>query len=123
MSIKINIKATGITLTPAISDYLQKKIEMLEKFIDPNDTSVMCDAEVGKTTKHHKLGDVYKAEFNLRVAGKFFYAVADTDNLYSSIDKVKDEIAHELASYKTKKATLLRRGGQKVKDLLRGLKW
>ena len=123
MGIKINIKATGISLTPAILDYLTKKIEALERLIDPNDESVHANIEVGKTTKHHKLGDVYRAEINMHVAGKYFYAVAETDNLYASLDKVKDEISHELTSYKTKKTTLLRKSGQKIKQLLRGLKW
>ena len=123
MSIKINIKATGIQLTPAISDYASKKVEILSKLIDPSDESAMCDLEVGKTTGHHKTGDVYRAEINLRVAGKQLRAVAEKENLYAAIDAMKDEISHELKSYKTKKFTLLKKGGQRIKQILRGLKW
>ena len=123
MAIKLNIKATSISLTPAISDYLSRKIDILEKFVDPTDTSVHANVEVGKTTGHHKLGDVYRAEINLHVAGKELRAVAERENLYAAIDAMKDEIAHELTSYKTKKFTLLKKGGQKIKSLLRQLKW
>ena len=46
---KINIKSTSITLTPEITDYLDKKLESLTKFIDPNNAAVTIDVELGKT--------------------------------------------------------------------------
>ncbi|PIR46453.1 MAG: ribosomal subunit interface protein [Candidatus Vogelbacteria bacterium CG10_big_fil_rev_8_21_14_0_10_45_14] len=120
---KINIKATNIELTDAITDYLSKKIEMLEKFIDATPDSVFCDAEIGRTTKHHKGSDIFRAEINLHAAGKYFRAVSEKDNLYASIDEAKDEIARELNSHKTKKETLVRRGGRKVKKILKHLRF
>lgn len=123
MNIKTNIKVTGIELSPAVSDYLTKKVETLSKLIDPADESAMCDIEVGKTTGHHKTGDVYRAEINLRITGKQLRAVAEKGSLYAAIDAMKDEISHELKSYKTKKLTILKKSGQKMKQILRGLKW
>lgn len=123
MTIKTNIKATGISLTPAISDYVSKKVAMLSKFISSDDQSAMADVEVGKSTGHHKAGDVYRAEINLRIAGKQLRAVAEKENLYSAIDSMKDEISRELTSHKTRQFTMLKKGGQKIKALLRGLKW
>jgi len=35
---KFTIKATNISLTPAISDYLDKKLSKLGKFLNPEDT-------------------------------------------------------------------------------------
>jgi|SRR3989344_4635864 len=118
---KTNIKATNIHLTPEMSDYLQKKIDMLDKLIDPADTSVSCNVEVGKTTNHHKTGDVFRTEINLMKDGKYFRAVAEEGTLNASIDEAKDEVMSEIISHKTKRQTLLRRGGATIKNILKGI--
>lgn len=118
---KINIKSTNIHLTPEISDYLQKKVNMLDRMIDASDTSIFCDVEVGKTTNHHKSGDVFRTEINLTKDGKFFRAVAEEGTLYASIDEAKDEILEELKHHKSKRITLIRRGGATVKNILKGI--
>jgi ribosomal subunit interface protein len=116
---KINTKATGISLTPSISEYIEKKIEMLQKFFQDED--VLVNVEVGRTTKHHKSGDIFRAEIQIVMDGQTYYAVSETEDLYSAIDEVKDEIAHELASKKKKTLHLLRRGGVQIKNLLKGI--
>lgn len=117
----INIKATGIALTPAIESYLREKLAHLEKFLDPADPTLRCEVEVGRTTQHHRHGDVFKAEINLHLAGRNLYAANSADDLYAAIDLVKDEIASEIKTFTKKRSTLLRRGGRLVKDILRGL--
>jgi putative sigma-54 modulation protein len=97
---KINIKATGISLTPSISEYTEKKVNMLEKFFDNNEALV--NVEVGKITKHHKSGDVFRAEIQAICNGQTYYAVSETEDLYASIDEVKDEIIREMTSKKKK---------------------
>ena len=119
--IKTNIKATNIELTDSIREYVFKKIELIEKYIEVGDTSALCDVEVGKTTMHHKTGDVFRAEINLRVSGKTFYAVAEKDTLNSALDEVKDEIIKSLTSYKQKRKSLVRQGGAMVKAMLKGM--
>lgn len=118
---KIQIKGTNMNLTDEISDYLHKKINMLEKFIDPNDTSVLCEVEIGRTTNHHKSGDVFRTEINIRQDGKHFRAVAEQESVMASIDEAKDEMSLELSNYKSKKITLLRRGGAAIKNMLKGI--
>jgi len=123
MAIKIdNIKATNMELTPAISDYINKKIEMLEKFVDPNDTSVSANIEVGKTTEHHQQGDVFRAEINFSIGGKQFRAVSETEDLYAAIDEMKDDLAKSLLSNKGKQQTAFRKGASQLKNLLKGFR-
>ncbi len=123
MAIKIdNIKATNMELTPAISDYISKKVEMLEKFVDPNDTSVSANIEVGKTTEHHQRGDVFRAEINFSMGGKQFRAVSETEDLYAAIDEMKDDLAHTLLSHKGKQQTMIRKGASQLKNLLKGFR-
>jgi putative sigma-54 modulation protein len=116
-----NIKATNITLTPAIDEYIDKKFSTFDRFIHASDTSAKCSIEVGKTTLHHKSGDVFKAEVNLHTAGKNFYAVSEKDDLYAAIDEVKDEIVRQITAHKDKSTTLMKKGALKVKNALKGL--
>jgi putative sigma-54 modulation protein len=118
-----SIQATNIVLTPAITNYVDKKISLLEKFLPVGDESVKCAVEVGKITKHHKSGDIFKAEVNLHISGKDFYAVSEKDDLYAAIDEVKDEIAKQVISHKDKSETLMRKGGLRIKNIMKGLDW
>ncbi len=118
---KINEKGTNMEITDEIKDYLYKKLEHLEKFIDPADESVMCNVELGKTTMHHKTGDVFRTEINLHIAGRELRAVSEKDELFASIDIVKDEMVNELKNNKDKRISLLRRGGARIKNLVKGI--
>jgi putative sigma-54 modulation protein len=115
----LNIKSTNISLTPAIKDYFEKKLMALDKFIDFNRDNILIQAELGKTTKHHRSGDVFRAEINLRVAGHNYRAVSEKDDLYAAIDEVKDEIIREVKTGKARRVSLVRRGAQKFKNILR----
>ena len=118
---EIKIKQTNITLTPDIGNYLDKKLEALEKFVDPADTTVLCEVEIGKTTKHHQTGDVFFTEINLILNGKQFRAVAEEGTLLAAIDRAKDDIVLELGRSKKRERTLSRHAGAAVKAMQRGL--
>jgi putative sigma-54 modulation protein len=117
---KINLKATGIELTPAISSYAEKKISSLEKFFRTAPEAV-AHVEVGKVSQHHKSGDVFRAEVRVIGAGLDFYAAAEKSDLYAAIDAVKDEAAQALKHEKGRRDALYRRGGRAVKDMMKGL--
>ena len=116
---RINEKGTNMQITAEIKDYLYKKLEHLEKFIDPTDESVLCEVELGKISRHHKNGDVFRTEINLHIAGKNLRAEAEKDELFASIDVAKDEMARELKANKDKKVSLLKKGGSKIKGIIK----
>lgn len=116
---KINIKATNIELTPAINDYVNKKLMGLEKFT--KDKELIIYAEVGKTTNHHKSGDIYKAEFNIEISGVKFYTVSEKEDLYKAIDDAKEEMVYQIKNNKKRKQTLFKRGSMSVKKMLKGI--
>jgi len=115
----LTIKTTHISLTPAIADYLEKKLATLKRIVDIDGDNVLVQCELGKTTNHHRSGDIFRAEVNLHINGKFLRAVAKRDDLYAAIDEVKDEIAREMTTMKEKRKSLLRKGAHKIKKLLR----
>lgn len=115
----IKIRATNFEITPAIDEYVSKKISSLEKFI-PMVDNVLCEVEIGRTTRHHKSGDIFKAEVNIVVPGnKQIFATAEEADLYTAIDVVRDEAEREIVSQKNKRTTLFRRGSMRIKDLLK----
>ena len=118
---RLQIKATGITLTPSIEDYVSKKIAMIEKHISSLDADSLVSVEVARTTLHHKSGDIFKAEVKIRANGKDYYAVSEKPDLYVAIDDVKDAVTRELVSNKERGQTLIRRGGAKIKMLIKRL--
>lgn len=114
-----NIKGTSMEITPAIADYIEKKFSAFDRFV--TDDGALCEVEVGKTTHHHRGGDFFKAEVNLRSGGNNFYAVAEKDDLYASIDEVKDDIVRQIKGAKDRSHTLYRRGALAMKNILKGL--
>lgn len=120
-NMKINTKATGISITPSIAEYIEKKVNMLDKFFRDTE-DILVNIEVGKTSKHHKSGEIFRAEIQIIANGQSYYAEAETEDLYASIDEVKDEVVHELTSRKKKTIRLFRRGGTQIKNLLKGIK-
>ena len=116
---KINIKATGIELTPAISNYVHKKLAMIEKHIEGKNKDVVAQVKVAKVTEHHKLGDIFRAEVHIVGGGLDIYTEEETEDIFSSIDKVKDEIILQFSHLKGKKITLARRSQQLIKNALK----
>ena len=117
---KINIKTTNIDLTEALSDYVDQKMGQMEKFIESDNNSVLCNVEIGMTTKHHQSGKIFRAEINLRVLGKDFRAVSEKEDLYVAINDAKEELIEAVKSRKTKQRTRLRRGSEKIKNIIKG---
>lgn len=113
---KIIFKSKDFSLTPSIEDYLQKKINGLEKFLgDFNKETTKVEAEVGKTTGRHRAGDIFRAEINLSVGGKLFRAESEQEDIFSAIDEVRDELEQEIKKFKTKKETIFIRGARSIK--------
>ena len=116
----INIKTSAITLTPAISDYVGKRFEAIEKLLN-EDPSVKFDVELARTTSHHNKGDIFKAEVHIIAKGENIYASIEKEDLYVAIDLVRDEVVRKINSTKKKRTSLLRRGGAQIKNLMKGI--
>jgi len=94
-----NIKATEIELTPALKKYITEKINMLDKYYQD---VIEVRVEVGLTSQHHNKGPIYRAELNVKVPGDLLRVEKTTENMYKSIDKVKDHMANQLKDFKEK---------------------
>ena len=116
----INIKATNMELTLPISDYVNKKIESISKFVGMYE-EMIAYVEVGKTTNHHKQGDHFKAEFTVTIDGEKFFSLSEKSDLYKAIDDAKDDLKSRINNSKNRKTTLFKRGAMSVKKMIKGI--
>ena len=106
---KITIKSTNLTLSDSIYSYINAKINSLDKFAQ-NVEPVECWFEVGKTTEHHRKGDIFRAEGQIRLPGASGVRAEATEwDLHQAIDRVKDELQRQLKRYKRKMVAKRRR--------------
>ena len=101
---KINIKSTNIDLPQTLSNYIYDKIGMLAKFLEKLEPKGVIEAwvEVGRTTKHHRKGPVYRAECDIRLPGRILRAEREDWDVRVAIDAIKDELQLEIKKYKEK---------------------
>ena len=116
----IQTKATTLSLTPAISEYVEKKMSTIGKFFE-DDATVRCDVELAKTTNHHNKGDIFKAEVHIVAKDKNIYASVEKEDLYMAIDLVRDDVMRKIKSSNDKHRSLIRRGGARIKEIIKGL--
>jgi len=116
----IIIKGTSLELHNDLKEYVNEKIGGLKKFIENDNVdsnSIIARVELAKTTQHHQHGDIYRAEVNLQLSGKILRSVEESDDIYKSIDNVKDELREMINNYKNEKVTKTRRGARMIKKL------
>ena len=94
---KITITGKELQATDAIKDYVEKKVQRIEKYF-ANDLETM---EVNVTIKAEK--NVQTAEMYVVVKGENFKAVTEDKDLYASIDKDIDILEGQIRKNKTKK--------------------
>ncbi len=102
---KLQIKTTNIELTEAIRSYIEEKILLLKKFLVhfEKNQEVFVQIEVGKTTNHHKKGEVFRAEANLDlIPNTVLRAESVSDDLYFAINDVRNKLEKQIEVYKAK---------------------
>lgn len=117
----LTIKATGVDLTDSLRAYIDTKAAVLVKFLPKQASEIIADLEIGRTTNHHKNGDVFKAEINITLPGeKMIREVVLEEDVYTAIDVLQDKVADRLSTLKDKRQSFVKRGARTLKNLLRG---
>src|SRR4030043_959897 len=117
---KKTIKTKDLDMTQAVDLYIDKKLESLKRFYsDANPESVSAEIEVGRTTRHHQSGVIFRAEINLTIGGKLFRAESEREDLYTAIDEVRDDLEEEIKKLHDKKDTIFIRGARSIKKMMR----
>ncbi len=112
---KITIRTKNLKLNQEVEDYINEKINSLEKFskvfkeeyfnhfFTKGKPRVEAWVEIEKTTLHHKKGPFFRAECQLRFPGKSIRAEAISEDLRLAINEIKDKLQREFKEYKEKR--------------------
>lgn len=95
----LNITQHGMELTPAIKQYVEEKMESLQKYFD---SIRHMDVEVGLANGHHQKGNVFECKVVVQVGSDVMRIEKDADDLYKAVDKVRDHLRVELTDWKNK---------------------
>lgn len=97
---KIKITGKELKITEAINDYVEKKLDRIDKYFD--------DAEADVTLKTEKNAQI--AEICVIANSEKFRAVTEDKDLYASIDKDIDILEGQIRKFKTKKEKMMKDG-------------
>ncbi len=94
---KLLIQGNNITVTDAIHNYVEEKIEKAVKHFQGITTKIDVHLSVARNAR---IADKHKAEVTVYANGAVIRAQEGSENLYASIDLVADKIARQLRKYK-----------------------
>ena len=99
---KLIIKTTNFTLTPDIKEYLEKKIQSVDKFLKKKNSdsdSIEARIEIGLPSQHHHSGNIYYVEINISLPGRLIRSTSQKDDIKTAIVDVKKKIQREIKKY------------------------
>jgi len=122
------IKAKNLELTADLQKFINNKIGGLKKFtrIFQKEDNFKGGKSIGeffveveRVTRHHRKGDIFRAEARIHLPGKTLMAISRKDDLGRAIVEMKDELQREIKKYKLKKTEVLIRKARKEKRKLK----
>jgi ribosomal subunit interface protein len=103
---KIILSGKNMKLDEPLKVFVDDKIGGLAKYIAGD--AVEARVEIGLPSKHHRSGQIYYAEVNLKVGGKLLRATAENEDMRTAIVEVRNELHAQLKKFKDKKRDSLR---------------
>lgn len=98
----IEIKETGVRLSPELRAVLSQKLLPMGRFIKHYEDlrEIHLFVEIAKTTKHHRKGSIFYAEATAQLQKKLVRADATDVNFRTAIDTLKNILKREFVHYK-----------------------
>lgn len=94
--LQFNIKGDNIEVTPAIRDYVEKKVEKIERYF-PEGTNAMAMVYL-KALNHSQS----KVEITIPMKNLTLRAEERHDELYAAVDLIVGKLERQIRKYKTK---------------------
>ena len=105
---KINLTGHHVELTDPLRDYVNSKMDRLERHFDHvTDTHVVLSVE--------KLR--HKAEATMHITGGKIFADAEQENMYAAIDSLVDKLDRQVKKHKEKMTDHHRSEGSIAREL------
>ena len=100
MTVKIDIFTKNLELNDRLNDYVIKKVEKLEKFLDEVD-ECRVDLSYAKTARN--ANDRHVAQLTLRGKGFILRSEERSDNIFAAVDAALDKMRRQIRRYKGKR--------------------
>ncbi|SMX54122.1 conserved protein of unknown function [Brevefilum fermentans] len=100
MTVKIEIFTKNLELTERLNNYVETKVEKLEKFLEEVDES-RVDLSHAKTARN--ANDRYVAQITLRGRGFILRSEERSDSIFSAVDAALDKMRRQIRRYKGKR--------------------
>ena len=96
---KIVVKGKNIEVTPALRDYITKKLSKMDKY-EQHIVEIMVEMHV---EKNPRIADNNIVDVNIYANGAVLRAEEASNNMYASIDMVLDKLERQMKKYEEKK--------------------
>lgn len=90
---KITVRGKNMDITPALRDYVEKRLSKLEKYSEYLQDG---NATLSVTKERHRI------EVTIPVNGWLLRGEEETEDMYSSVDLVVEKLEKQINKYKTK---------------------
>ncbi|MDN5293477.1 MAG: putative sigma-54 modulation protein [Eubacteriales bacterium] len=90
---RINVRGKNIEVTPALKNYVEKRLSKLEKYLDG-----IRDVQVTLTVERED----HKVEVTMPLDGMILRGEEITGDMYASIDLVVEKLEKQIEKYKTR---------------------
>ena len=104
---KIKITGKELMITDAINDYVEKKLDRIDKYFENAEADVTL-----KTEKNEQI-----AEICVIANGERYRAVTEDKDMYASVDKDIDILEGQIRKAKTKREKMMREGSIKTMEV------
>ena len=95
---KIKITGKELKITEAINDYVEKKLDRIDKYFEEAEAEVTL-----RTEKNEQIAEIY-----VTANGEKYRAVTEDKDMYASIDKDIDILEGQIRKTKTKKEKMMK---------------
>ena len=114
MTVKIDIFTKNLELTDRLNDYVVKKVEKLEKFLDEVDE---CRVDLSHTKTARNADDRHVAQLTLFGKGFILRSEERSDSIFSAVDASLDKMKRQVRRYKGKRDHS-RGDGQSIAEMI-----
>lgn len=115
---RIVIKSTNFRLTAIMLEHIERKAQKLQHFTKPWGSGVICRIEVGRSTKHHRKGKIFRTEVNCEIPAlgvKVLRAESEQWDWHVSLDQAFDEMVRQLTKTRERLSVRYKSGSREMK--------
>ena len=105
---KIKITGKDLKITEAINDYVERKLDRIDKYFEDAEAEVTL-----RTEKNEQIAEIY-----VFANGEKYRAVTEDKDMYASIDKDIDILEGQIRKSKTKKEKMMKDASLKTMELV-----